>query len=215
MLQIAMQRAQEFEAQQQQPINLGYVGSVPTGMTSTGVPTAQAMGAVAVPTAPGYVGPDGTDYDHQTLLRMAQQQSELDAMRQREAEAMAAIGPEVQQRFIPKTSAEFQAAMAAETDPARRQQLLVESTRAVDVQPQSVMQAITGAAKTKIQEGVRKAGVEADKASLDAAKLELEQQKAMIKAMLDQAELNRKLADDESKRLKRESEIKLLSLIHI
>lgn len=209
MLQIAMQRAQEFEAQQQQPINLGYVGSVPTGMTSTGVPTAQAMGAVAVPTAPGYVGPDGTDYDHQTLLRMAQQQSELDAMRQREAEAMAAIGPEVQQRFIPKTSAEFQAAMAAETDPARRQQLLVESTRAVDVQPQSVMQAITGAAKTKIQEGVRKAGIEADKASLDAAKLELEQQKAMIKAMLDQAELNRKLADDESKRLKRESEIKL------
>ena len=140
---------------------------------------------------------------------MGEQQAELDAMRQQEAAAMQAIGPEAQERFIPRTSAEFQAAMAAETDPARRQQLLAESTRAVDVQPQSVMQAITGAAKTKIQEGVRKAGIEADKASLDAAKLELEQQKAMIKAMLDQAEHNRKLADDESKRLKRESEIKL------
>jgi len=204
MLQFAIENAQKFEGEQQQPINLGPVGNVQTGMTSTGVPTAQAMGAVAIPTAPGYMG-----YNHEQLLRMGEQQAELDAMRQQEAAAMQAIGPEVQERFIPKTSAEFQAAMAAETDPARRQQLLAESTRAVDVQPQSVMQALTGAAKSKIQKGVREAGIAADKASLDAAKLELEQQKAMIKAMLDQAELDRKLADDESKRLKRDSEIKL------
>jgi hypothetical protein len=182
MLQIAMQRAQEFEAQQQQPINLGYVGSVPTGMTSTGVPTAQAMGAVAVPTAPGYVGPDGTDYDHQTLLRMAQQQSELDAMRQREAEAMAAIGPEVQQRFIPRTVAEFQAAIASEPDPRRRQQLLVESTRAVDVQPGGVLEAIRGSAGQKIQRGVRGADVK-------ARKTEFEQAEAMMDLARKQAEL--------------------------
>ena len=203
-IQEAIRRSQAFEANRPGPVDLGYAGFQQTGMTSTGVPTGQTMGAVGVPTGPGY-----DQYTHEDLLRMGEQQAELDAMRQQEAAAMQAIGPEAQERFIPRTSAEFQAAMAAETDPARRQQLLAESTRAVDVQPQSVMQAITGAAKTKIQEGVRKAGIEADKASLDAAKLELEQQKAMIKAMLDQAEHNRKLADDESKRLKRESEIKL------
>ena len=203
-IQDAIRRSQAFEANRPGPVDLGYAGFQQTGMTSTGVPIGKTMGATGMPTGPGY-----DQYTHEDLLRMGEQQAELDAMRQQEAAAMQAIGPEVQERFIPKTSAEFQAAIAAETDPARRQQLLVESTRAVDVQPQSVMQAITGAAKTKIQEGVRKAGIEADKASLDAAKLELEQQKAMIKAMLDQAELDRKLADDESKRLKRESEIKL------
>ena len=213
MLQSAMRASQAFEANRPGPVDLGYAGFKQTGMSSTGVPTGQTMGAVGMPTGPGYVDAEGREYDHQTLLRMAEQQAELDAMRQQEAAAMQAIGPEVQERFIPRTVAEFQAAIANEPDPQRRQQLLVESTRAVDVQPGGVEDAIRGSAGQKIQRGVRGADVKARKTEFDQAEAAMKLARKQAEFEFDQkyksAKHNLNVFAEQSKASKRASEIKL------
>ena len=172
MLQSAIQASQAFEANRPGPVDLGYAGFQQTGMSSTGVPTGQTMGA-----------------------------------------AMQAIGPEVQERFIPRTVAEFQAAIANEPDPQRRQQLLVESTRAVDVQPGGVEDAIRGSAGQKIQRGVRGADVKARKTEFDQAEAAMKLARKQAEFEFDQkyksAKHNLNVFAEQSKASKRASEIKL------
>ena len=207
-IQDAIRRSQDFEANRPGPVDFGYAGFQQTGMTSSGVPIGKTMGATGMPTGPGY-----DRYTHEDLLRMGEQQAELDAMRQQEAAAMQAIGPEVQERFIPRTVAEFQAAIANEPDPQRRQQLLVESTRAVDVQPGGVEDAIRGSAGQKIQRGVRGADVKARKTEFDQAEAAMKLARKQAEFEFDQkyksAKHNLNVFAEQSKASKRDSEIKL------
>lgn len=207
-IQEAIRRSQAFEANKPGPVDLGYAGFQQTGTTGMGVPTGQTMGAVGQPMAPSY-----DRYSHEDLLRMGEEQAQLDAMRQQEAAAMQAIGPEVQERFIPRTVAEFQAAISNERDPQRRQQLLVESTRAVDVQPGGFQDAIRGTAGQKIQKGVRGADVKARKTEFDQAEATMKLARKQAEFDFDQkyksAQHSLKVFAEQSKAKKRASEIKL------
>ena len=163
--QEAIRRSQAFEANKPGPVDLGYAGFQQTGTTGMGVPTGQTMGAVGQPMPPSYA-----DYSHDQLLQMGQDQQGLDALRQQEAAAMQAVGEQAQQRFIPRTVAEFQMAIANEPDPQRRQELLIESSRAVDVQPEGIDAAIRGTAGRGIQKGLREADLASQKKAFSEAK---------------------------------------------
>tara|TARA_R110002020_G_scaffold50763_1_gene143531 strand:- start:30734 stop:32224 length:1491 start_codon:yes stop_codon:yes gene_type:complete len=208
MLQSAIQASQAFEANKPGPVDLGYAGFQQTGATGMGVPTGQTMGAVGQPMAPSY-----DRYSHEDLLRMGEEQAQLDAMRQQEAAAMQAIGPEVQERFIPRTVAEFQMAIANEPDPQRRQQLLIESSRAVDLQPESVDAAIRGTAGRTIQKGLRKADLASQKKSFEQAKtleeLGRKRDEFDFDAQYKEAKHNLNVFAERSKAEKRTSEVNL------
>lgn len=204
MLQAAIRGAQAYEGPPP-PVDLGHAGGVQTGMTSTGMPTTTTYGAVGQPTAPGY-----RQYSHEDLLGM---QGELEQARQLEAQAMQALGPAPQERFVPRTVAEFQFAIANEPDPQRRQELLMQARRAVDVQPGSVEEAIKGTAGARAQKATRGAGVQAQKTRHEqAAKREdLLRRREEFDFDRDYKEAQHalKIFSEESKAGKRASEVKL------
>ena len=207
-IQEAIRRSQAFEANKPGPVDLGYAGFQQTGTTGMGVPTGQTMGVVGQPMPPSYA-----DYSHDQLLQMGQDQQGLDALRQQEAAAMQSIGEQAQQRFIPRTMAEFQMAIANEPDPQRRQELLIESTRAVDVQPEGVEAAIRGTAGRGIQKGLREADLASQKKSFEQAKtleeLGRKRDEFDFDAQYKEAKHNLNVFAERSKAEKRTSEVNL------
>ena len=209
MMQAAIEQAKAYQGPGG-PVDLGHAGSTQTGMTSTGVPTTVTHGAIGQPTEPGWKDPQtGKEYSYSQLRGLPE---ELARLQREEAEVLGAIGPAPQERFVPRTVAEFQAAIASETDPQRRRELLMQSTRAVDAQPAGVIEAIKGRAGARAQKATYGAGIEAqERRHEQAAKIE-DLRRKREEFDFDQRHKEAKLSLDRtiaaSKHAKRQSDIK-------
>ena len=159
-MQMAIRDAMSGPAPQVGPqVDLGHVGFAPgAGGTPGHPPMEQAMQAVGQPQPVGWRHPvTGREYTREQLAAIP---AEIDRLRQEEAQA---AGPAPQEQFVPRTVAEFQFAIASEPDPQRRQQLLMQATRAVDAQPGGIEEAIKGTAGAAAQKATRGADVKAQK----------------------------------------------------
>ena len=159
-MQMAIRDAMSGPAPQVGPqVDLGHVGFAPgTGGTPGHPPMEQAMQAVAQPQPVGWRHPaTGREYTREQLAAIP---AEIDRLRQEEAQA---AGPAPQEQFVPRTVAEFQFAIASEPDPQRRQELLMQSRRAVDAQPGGIEEAIKGTAGAAAQKATRGADTQAQK----------------------------------------------------
>jgi len=207
--QYAMEMAKAHGGREE-PIDLGYAGFKQTGATGMGVPTGQTMGAVGQVVDRGWTDDAGQVHSYEQLRGYPAQ---LEALRQQEAAAMQSIGEQAQERFIPRTMAEFQMAIANEPDPQRRQQLLIESSRAVDVQPEGVEAAIRGTAGRTIQKGLREADLASQKKAFDQAKtleeLGRKRDEFDFDRQYKEAKHNLNVFAERSKAKKRTSEINL------
>jgi len=189
--------------------SLGQIGTAPSDPgTPTQLGHGAAIGGMAQPTEGGW-----GDYTYSQIREMM---AELERMKGEEAARMQAVGPAPEARFVPKTVAEFQAAISAERDPERRMALLRASSRATDVQPGSLGQAIKGTAGQKAQAAVRGSDVKAQefrhKQAKDINEADRKQGEFELDQMWKQAKLDISRFSEESKHAKRKVDIKHTNL---
>ena len=212
-MQMAIRDAMSGPAPQVGPqVDLGHVGFAPgAGGTPGHPPMEQAMQAVGQPQPVGWRHPaTGREYTREQLAAIP---AEIDRLRQEEAQA---AGPAPQEQFVPRTVAEFQFAIASEPDPQRRQQLLMQATRAVDAQPADIIEAIKGTAGARAQKATRGADVKAQETRHEQAVKREDLLRRRDEFDFDQRHKEARLSLDHaiasSKHEKRQSDIKHTAL---